>query len=83
MATTKEPKGGKADVVRFNVYLPREAYATLERLREMSGKRSLAETIRSAVQLYMAIQEELDDGNQLMVENKQSGDRKRLRLIPM
>jgi metal-responsive CopG/Arc/MetJ family transcriptional regulator len=81
MATSKTPKGGKNDVVRFNVYLPREAYDSLEQLRQMSGKRSLAETIRSALQLYLVIQEEMERGKEIILENKEGGDREKLRLL--
>lgn len=80
MASQKQKKGGKRDVVRFNVYLPREAYESLERLRKLSGKRSLAETIRSALQLYLVVQEEVDEGKVLFLEDKEGG-RVKLRLI--
>jgi hypothetical protein len=81
MATPKQPKGGRNDVVRFNVYLPREAYESLEQVRQLSGKRSLAETIRSALQLYLVIQEELERGKEIILENKEGGDREKLRLL--
>jgi Ribbon-helix-helix protein, copG family len=81
MAAGKDRKGGKNDVVRFNVYLPREAFEALGRLRKMSGKRSLAETIRSALQLYLVIQEELGDGKEIILENKEGGERERLRIL--
>ena len=81
MATAKQTEGGKNDVVRFNVYLPRKAFEALERLRKTSGKRSLAETIRSALSLYMVIQPELDEGKQLILEDKDGKDREKLKLI--
>jgi metal-responsive CopG/Arc/MetJ family transcriptional regulator len=81
MATPKQKKGEKSDVVRFNVYLPREAYESLERLRQLSGKRSLAETIRSALQLYLVIREEVEGGKQVILENKEGGDREKLRMM--
>lgn len=81
MATSKNTKGGKNDVVRFNVYLPREAFEALGRLRKLSGKRSLAETIRSALQLYLVLQEELDEGKEIILEDKEGGLRERLRIL--
>jgi hypothetical protein len=81
MSPSKEKKGGKSDVVRFNVYLPREAFQALERLRELSGKRSLAETIRSALGLYLIVQEEMGEGKELILENRDGSQREKLRLI--
>lgn len=83
MSIPKQAKGGKSDVVRFNVYLPREAYEDLERLRQMSGKRSLAETIRSALRLYLIVQEELEDGKELVLEDKEGKEREKLRLVSL
>jgi hypothetical protein len=81
MVTGRPKKGEKSEVVRFNVYLPREAYDALERLRQLSGKRSLAETIRSALQLYLVLQEELDGGKEIFLEDKERGEREKLRLL--
>lgn len=82
MGNSKNKEGGKNDAVRFNIYLPRKAYEALERLQKMSGKRSLAETIRSALSLYVVIQEELEDGKKLIVENK-DGEQEKLRFISL
>lgn len=81
MATAKVKKGGKPDVVRFNVYLPRKAYESLEKLRQLSGKSSLAETIRSALNLYLVIQEEIDEGKEIFLEDKITKEKEKLRLI--
>jgi hypothetical protein len=81
MVSTRPKKGGEADAVRFNVYLPREAYESLEKLRKLSGKRSLAETIRSALKLYLIVQEGLEDGKHVILEDKSGKEREKLRLI--
>lgn len=64
MATKK----GEETPVRFNVYLSRRSFEALQKLRKMSGKKSLAETIRLAVQLSLVVQEELDEGGELVFE---------------
>ncbi len=66
------------DVVRFNVYLPREAYEALERLQQLSGKRSLAETIRSALKLYDVVQQGVRDGKEVLLYDKARKDKERL-----
>lgn len=62
--------------MRFNVYFPAESYEALETLRQRSGKRSLAETIRSALDLYSVVQCELKKGKRLYLEG--GGERVRL-----
>lgn len=37
---------------KFNVYMPRDAYATLERLMIATGKNSMGETLRAAIEWY-------------------------------
>jgi hypothetical protein len=76
----EKPKKGGSDAVRFNVYLPREAYAKLEELRELTGRRSLAETIRAAVNLYMSIQEEIEDGKEIFMKGKEDKHSVKLKL---
>lgn len=75
----KTAKGG-GEAVRFNVYLPREAYENLQKLQELSGKRSLAETVRAAVQLYLTLQQEMDQRKQIVLEGK-GREKERLRLV--
>ena len=79
MATDKS-KGGKNDAVHSTSTCP-EKRPTLERLRQMSGKRSLAETVRSALQLYLIVQEELEGGKQIVFETKDGGEREKVRLL--
>jgi len=76
MAATKK---GEQSPVRFNVYLSRESYEALEKLRVMSGKKSLAETIRLAVQLSLVLQEELGEGSEVLFER--NGKTRVLKLV--
>ncbi len=69
------------DTVRFNLYLPKEAYEALERLQQLTGKRSLAETIRSALKLYHVVQQGIEDGKDVLLVDRDSKERERL--IPM
>lgn len=69
------------DTVRFNLYLPKEAFEALERLQQLAGKRSLAETIRSALKLYHVVQEGIEEGKDVMLVDRETKERERL--IPM
>jgi hypothetical protein len=69
------------ETVRFNLYLPKDAYEALERLQELTGKRSLAETIRSALKLYHVVQQGIDEGKDIMLVDRASKEKERL--VPM
>ena len=43
-------------LVRFKLYLPRDAYDVLEELRLMTGKRTIQETLRAALKVYSFVQ---------------------------
>jgi hypothetical protein len=75
---TKPMKNGKDQIVRFNLYLPKDAYESLSRLQQLSGKRSLAETVRAALKLYHVVQQGLEDGKEVMLIDKESNIRERL-----
>lgn len=77
----EKQKGGGG--VRLNVYLPPEAYVNLEKLQKLTGKRSLAETIRAALKLYLVIQEEIDEGKDLIFEDKEGEVREKLKLLAL
>ena len=65
-------------IVRFNLYLPKEAYEALERLQQLSGKRSLAETVRAALKLYHVVQEGIGEGKEVMLVDKQTKEKEKL-----
>jgi hypothetical protein len=73
--------GSDKRTVRFNLYLTKEVYDSLERLRVLSGKRSIAETIRSALRLYNVVQEGIDEGKDVMLIDRNTKERDRL--VPM
>lgn len=86
MSTASANDGGKTkgrganqrDVVRFNLYLPREAYEQLEQLQNLSGKRSLAETIRAALKLYQVVQEGIVEGKDVLLVDRKNQEKERL-----
>ena len=65
------------DIVRFNLHLPREVFDKLKELQEMTGKSSLAETVRAALKVYHQIQESQDAGKHLVLVDKH-GEKERL-----
>ena len=56
----------ESDKVRFTLLLPPDAYDALERLRQLSGKQTLEETVIAALKLYGVAK----DGDKLYVEKK-------------
>lgn len=74
----RSKKGDKDDSVRFNLYLPKEVYEGLEETRQLTGKSSIAETVRSAVKLYQLIQESLHEGKELYLQDREEDIKERL-----
>jgi hypothetical protein len=71
----KSPKG---EMVRFNLYLPREVYRALEKLRISTGKASMAETIRSALKVYELLQESGENGKDVILRDRKTHEHERL-----
>lgn len=71
-----EKEQGK-DIVRFNLHLPKDVFEKLKELQVMTGKSSLAETVRAALKVYHQIQESQDAGKRLVLVDK-DGDKERL-----
>jgi hypothetical protein len=74
----KTEKAVKNDMVRFNLYLPREVYEALEKLRVQTGKASLAETIRSALKVYELLQESGASGKDIILRDRKTQEHERL-----
>ncbi len=66
------------DAVRFNLYLPQEAYEALVKLQKMTRKKSLAETVRSALKLYRVVQEGRQAGKDVVLMDKEGKDKERI-----
>ena len=66
------------EIVRFNLYLPKEAFEALERLQHLTGKRSLAETIRAALKLYDVVQQGIEEGKDVVLVDRQTKEKERL-----
>lgn len=71
-------KSREKETVRFNLYLPKEAFEALERLQQLTGKRALAETIRSALKLYDVVQQGMEDGKDVMLVDRETKEREKL-----
>lgn len=75
--TKRNRRSHKEDATRFNLYLPEEAYDALKTLQQLTGKTSLAETIRSALRFYLVVQEARSAGKELYFMDER-GDRERI-----
>lgn len=69
-------------MVRFNLYLPSKVYEALEKLRVLTGKASLAETIRSALKVYELLQESGASGKGIILKDRKTQKQERL-LLPV
>lgn len=74
-------EAAEADVVRFNLYLPKEAFEALAELQKLTGKRSLAETVRAALRLYRVAQLGAEEDKELFLIDKKSKEKEKLVLI--
>jgi len=74
----KKEKPSKSDMVRFNLYLPREVYEALEKLKILTGKASLAETIRSALKVYELLQASGESGKDVILRDRKTNEQERL-----
>ena len=76
--TGRDARRNQEQMVRFNVYLPRESYEALEELQTLAGKRSMAETIRSALHFYKIVHESIEDGKEVRLYDKETNMNERL-----
>lgn len=68
----------KKELVRFNLALTRDQFNALMRLKDLTGKGSLAETIRSALRLYDVTQTSMAEGKELIIKDPKTNDQVRL-----
>ena len=59
--------------IRFNLYLPRDDYNRLKALQRLTGKLSMAETIRHAIALQSATL-----GKTVILRDRKTGEEERL-----
>lgn len=64
----------KNEFVRFNLSITRQQFSALMRLKELTGKATLAETIRSALRLYDVTQTDMAKGKQLILRDPKTGE---------
>jgi hypothetical protein len=68
----------KKKLVRFNLSLTRDQFTALMRLKDLTGKATLAETIRSALRLYDVTQTGISEGKQLILKDPKTNGQVRL-----
>ena len=64
--------------VRLNIYMPRDSMDRLKRIQQLTGKRSGAEVVRSAVRLYRLLVEAEQDDKTVLLIDRESKEETRL-----
>jgi hypothetical protein len=78
--TPRKPRNqGKT---RFTLWLPTATAEQLEELQRDSGKGSLAEVVRDAIEVYVSLLEARDRGVRLYFHDEKSGEEGRIWLLP-
>jgi hypothetical protein len=67
---------------RFSLWLPDELMNVLSRQQEATGKGSVAEVVREAVEVYRSLLEAKEAGLNLYFEHSTTGERGRIWLLP-
>jgi hypothetical protein len=73
-------KGSKKQ--RFSLWIPGEVLEDLTRQQEATGKGSVAEVLREAVEVYRSLLKARDDGVNLFFEDSATGEKGRVWLLP-
>src|SRR5215469_13635986 len=76
------PRKAGAKKSRFSLWLPDELMSLLVRQQHASGKGSLAEVIREAVEVYRSLLEAREAGLQLHFHDSNTGESGRIWLLP-
>ena len=67
---------------RFTLWLSDEVLADLTRQQELSGKGSVADVVREAVDVYRSFLQARDQGWNLYFEDTSSGEKGRVWMLP-
>ena len=76
------PRKARAPKERFTLWLPTEMIRRLERLERKTGKESIAEVIREAIQVYDSLQTAREQGVELFFEKRETDEQGRIWLLP-
>jgi len=67
---------------RFTLWLNDDVQADLARLQEQTGKASIAEVVREAIEVYRSLMNARAKGTELLFEDAKSGEKGRIWLLP-
>lgn len=76
------PRKAGAEKERFTLWLSTETLTQLEKLQHASGKESLAEVVRDAINVYSSLCTAREQGLELLFESTDSGEKGRIWLLP-
>lgn len=76
------PRKAGAAKERFTLWLPTETLRQLERMARATGKESLAEVVREAIQVYASLHRAREQGVELFYESPETGEKGRIWLLP-
>ena len=76
------PRKPGPEAARFSLWLPEVVMKQLERIQKQTGKGSVAEVVREAIDTYTSLLKAREQGVELFYENTQSGDNGRIWLLP-
>ena len=70
------------DRKRFTLWLPTATAEELERLQHETGKASIAEVVREAIDIYLSVLKARDSGVRFFFEDEKTGESGRIWLLP-
>ena len=76
------PRRAGPSKARFTLWLPDETMQELERLQQTTGKGSIAEVVRDAIEVYGSLLKARDQGVELHFEDAKTGEKGRIWLLP-
>ena len=76
------PRASGKKKARFSLWLPDEVLKDLTRQQEATGKGSIAEVVREAVEVYRSLLLAREEGVNLYFEDSNTGERGRMWILP-
>jgi hypothetical protein len=76
------PRNSGTKKTRFTMWLPDEILKELSRQQHATGKGSLAEVVREAVEIYRSLLQARAEGLNLHFEDTNTGEKGRIWLLP-
>jgi len=73
---------GAKKKTRFTLWLPDDIMRELTRHQEASGKGSVAEVVREAIEVYRSLLRARDEGVKLSFEDEKTGEKGRVWILP-